>query len=83
MADIADSTGIATQAGSAEASRRAGREARIRRSSRSLQWWQPLAVFVVLIGLWYGAAAYYASQVKVFAGVDTPAPAVTSLMLTI
>lgn len=29
------------------------------RGSRSVAWWPPLAVLVVLVGIWYAAAAYY------------------------
>jgi NitT/TauT family transport system permease protein len=33
--------------------------ARSARPRRAVMWWQPVAVFVVLIALWYAAAAYY------------------------
>ena len=33
-----------------------------RRAPRQVTWWQPLMVFVLLIGLWYLAAAYYNGQ---------------------
>lgn len=46
----------------AETTTRPTRLPRVKFSPRSMQWWQPLAVLLVLIGLWYLAAAYYESQ---------------------
>jgi NitT/TauT family transport system permease protein len=71
MTNVAENVGAANDtsgviAASPVTAQRAAREARIRRSYKSLQWWQPLAVLVVLIGLWYAAAAYYASQQLAF-----------------
>jgi NitT/TauT family transport system permease protein len=38
---------------------RAKREARIRRAFRKSPWWQPVIVFIALIGIWYLIALYY------------------------
>ena len=38
---------------------RVRREARIRRALRSRPWWQPVIVFIILIGIWYLIALYY------------------------
>ncbi|MFM9920957.1 ABC transporter permease [Lacisediminihabitans sp. H27-G8] len=47
---------------------RALRQARINRvyARRANQWWPPLAVLAVLVGLWYLVANYYASQQLAF-----------------
>lgn len=42
-----------------ETSGRVRREARLRRAFRKTPWWQPLLVFIGLIGVWYLVALYY------------------------